>query len=146
MRAKEFVSEVVNPETLGDPNRHTGPLWKHQIRIGDFNYKAEHYLALGDIPGLVISAYDPRLPKGQQYIGKAVFVLHTEKNNEQWLESEDTEVDEDYREVGVASTMYAYAKMLGNDIKPSTYQSQMGKQMWRKWHEKGDAQHLIAGK
>ena len=83
MRAKEFVSEVVNPETLGDPNRHTGPLWKHQIRIGDFNYKAEHYLALGDIPGLVISSYDPRLPKGQQYIGKAVFVLHTEKNNEQ---------------------------------------------------------------
>ena len=146
MRAKEFVSEVVNPETLGDPN-HTGPLWKHEIRIGDFNYKAEHYLALpGDIPGLVISAYDPRLPKGQQYIGKAVFVLHTEENNEQWLESEDTEVDEDYREVGVASTMYAYAKMLGNDIKPSAYQSQMGKQMWRKWHEKGDAQHLIAGK
>ena len=123
MRAKEFVSEVVNPETLGDPN-HTGPLWKHEIRIGDFNYKAEHYLALpGDIPGLVISAYDPRLPKGQQYIGKAVFVLHTEENNEQWLESEDTEVDEDYREVGVASTMYVYAKMLGNDIKPSAYQS-----------------------
>jgi hypothetical protein len=146
MRACEFISETVNPETLGDPNQHTGPLWKHEVRIGDFNYKAEHYLGLGDIPGLVISAYDPRKPKGQQYIGKAVFLLHTEEDNEQWLESEDTEVEEEYRNKGVASTMYAYAKMLGNDIKPSAYQSQAGKSMWRQWHEKDQAKHLISGK
>lgn len=147
MRAKEFVSEVVNPETLGDPNdTGSGPAWEHTVRIGPYIYKAEHYLALGDIPGLVISAYDPRKPVGKQYIGRAVFVLHTEEDNQQWLQSDDTEVEEKYRGKGVASRMYAYAKMLGNDIKPSPYQSQMGKQMWHKWNEKGDAQHLVPGK
>lgn len=152
MRASEFIYETVNPETLGDPNdTSSGPGWEHTVEIGDYIYKAQHYLGAfglshGDTPGLVISAYDPNKPEGQQYIGKAVFLLHTEEDNEQWLESEDTEIDDEYQRKGVASAMYAYAKMLGNDIRPSPYQSLAGKNMWRGWIDQGHAQHLLPSK
>ena len=38
--------------------------------------------------------------------------------------------------------MYAYAKMLGNDIKPSSNRSDLGKTMWSAWEKAGNAQHI----
>jgi hypothetical protein len=38
--------------------------------------------------------------------------------------------------------MYAYAKMLGNDIKPSFIRTDQGKGMWTAWEKSGDAKHL----
>lgn len=61
-----------------------------------------------------------------------------------WLESQQTEVEPEYKNQGVASTMYAYAKMLGNDVKPSPYQSDEGKDMWKSWRKSGAAKHLVA--
>jgi hypothetical protein len=40
--------------------------------------------------------------------------------------------------------MYAYAKMLGNDIKPSDYQLRRGIAMWDAWKKAGDDKHLVA--
>jgi hypothetical protein len=39
--------------------------------------------------------------------------------------------------------MYAYAKMLGNDIIPSYNQTSQGKAMWAAWEKADDAKHLI---
>jgi hypothetical protein len=44
---------------------------------------------------------------------------------------------------GIASTMYAYAKMLGNDVRPSTVQMPGGKAMWKAWRKSGAAKHLM---
>ena len=60
------------------------------------------------------------------------------------LESGITWVAKQFRSKGVASTMYAYAKMLGNDIRPSGHQLPPGKLMWNAWRKSGEAQHLVA--
>jgi hypothetical protein len=54
-----------------------------------------------------------------------------------------TNVHPDYQKQGIASTMYAYARMLGNTIEPSASQLPPGKKMWKAWKKSGDAQYLM---
>ena len=138
MRANEFITETINPDILN-------PNFQHEQEINGMMYSAKTgpMSNAGKQLYLTIECRNPEIP--DRIAGMAVFII-MDTIKGQWLESMDTYVVGDYKMSGIASTMYAYAKMLGNDIKPSAYQSQMGKQMWRKWHEKGDAQHLIAGK
>jgi hypothetical protein len=84
---------------------------------------------------ILIGCYD-----GDALVGKAHFEIRPKQG---WLESANTEVNKKYQKKGIASTMYAYAKMLGNDITPSPHQSNMGKKMWAAWDKSGDAQYLM---
>jgi hypothetical protein len=90
---------------------------------------------------LVIKAYedlnDPLGPVAQVKF----FIRGTPESG--YLESLNTWVAGEYREKGIARTMYAYAKMLGNTVKPSSTQTDMGKGMWAAWKKSGDAEHLV---
>ena len=107
------------------------PKFEHTQQIGDYTYKATVEIFMGD-PLLWIKAYH-----GNKEIGHVLFELYGDH-----LESGGTEVDPKYRNKGIASTMYAYAKMLGNDIKPSYNRTDQGKGMWASWNKSGDAKHL----
>ena len=141
MRAREFVTEAVHPDVVSkeyfnDPTPN--------VRMGDFEFNARTFtgaMADPNARGLQIRAYDPKRPKGQNLIGSADFVVKSNKKGNRWLESDDTEVNDEYRGQGVAAMMYAFAKSLGNDIKDSPYKSRAGGDMWHKWGK--DARHLV---
>lgn len=131
MRAQEFVTETINPDILNKRFRHK------QV-IGDYTYTASVEMFMGE-PLLNIKAYDR-----DREIGHILFeIFHWEdKPAKSHIESGGTEVDPAYRNKGVASTMYAYAKMLGNDIRASYNQTSQGKAMWAAWEKSGDVQHI----
>lgn len=127
-RGEERVWEEINPDI-------TNSKFKHTQEIGGYTYKAYVEIFLDD-PLLYIKAYD-----GNKEIGSAMFEIFDWENPEQgWMESGGTEVLPKYRGKNIAHTMYAYAKMLGNDIKPSHNRTTMGKNMWQGWGS--DVKHL----
>jgi hypothetical protein len=125
-RVTKLMKEEINPDI-------TDRGFKHSQEMGEFvltakSSKPDH---------LTILCYHKR-----RYIGEARFVIHS-NNKGSWLESDITWVDKSYRGQGIASMMYAYAKMLGNDIKPSGDQLAAGKAMWQSWKKSGEAKHLM---
>lgn len=130
------VAETINTDILNKRFRHK------QV-IGDYTYKASVERFMGE-PLLSIKAYD-----GDREIGHVLFEIIVRspggkrKPSADYLESGGTEVDPAYRNKGVASTMYAYAKMLGNDIQASYNQTSQGQAMWAAWEKAGDAKHLV---
>jgi hypothetical protein len=136
------VNEAVDIQTL-DTN------FKHQMKFGRYiyiatgtkganTYRSKGYDSGEDSPGLSIEVFDPyNITKNP--IAHARFIAHRDKSGEHWLESDMTRVEPDYRGQNIAYQIYAYAKMLGNDIKKSTdtdgelNQTKLGKKMWRSW-------------
>lgn len=131
MRAHEFITETINTDIL---NKR----FKHKQVIGDYTYTASVEIFL-DEPLLNIKAYD-----GTKEIGHIMFeIFHWEDNpTKSHIESGGTIVEPAYQNKGVASTMYAYAKMLGNDIRASSNRTDHGKAMWAAWEKSGDARHI----
>jgi GNAT superfamily N-acetyltransferase len=133
---KQGLAETINSSILNKK-------FKHKQVIGDYTYTATSEDFEGS-PLLWIKAYD-----GKKEIGHILFEIIVRspggkrKASADYLESGGTEVDPAYRDKGVASTMYAYAKMLGNDIQASYNQTSQGKAMWKAWEKAGDAKHLI---
>ena len=133
---EQGVAETINSAILN-------PRFKHKQKIGDYTYTATSEDFEG-APLLWIKAYD-----GNKEIGHILFEIIVRSPggrrmpSADYLESGGTEVDPAYRNKGVASTMYAYAKMLGNDIRASYNQTSQGKAMWAAWEKAGDAKHLI---
>ena len=123
----EEIDEKVNPDVRRG--------FKHTQKIGEFVLTAK---AADHTPLLTILCYH----KGAR-VGEAQFAIHSNKRDS-WLESDITWVDLGYRGQGVASIMYAYAKMLGNDVKPSGDQLPPGRDMWKSWKKSGEAKHLVA--
>ena len=130
---KHLVAETINPDILN-------PEFFHAQEIGDYTYKASVEIFM-DEPLLNIKAYD-----GNKEIGHILFQIFDweDDTNDGYMESGGTDVDPKYRNKGVASTMYAYAKMLGNDIRPSFQRTTAGRGMWDAWKKSGEAQHLVA--
>lgn len=125
-----YVWEEINPDIRN-------PEFQHEQEIGKYKYTAKTELSgSGLTTYLHIRCYD-----GDKLIGKVNFEVRN-LLGKKWLESQQTEVSLEYKKQGIASTMYAYAKMLGNDIKPSPYQSDEGQDMWKAWKKAGDAKHL----
>lgn len=125
-----YVWEEINPDIRN-------PEFEHEQQIGDYLYTAKTRLSdSGFFTYLLIRCYD-----GDKLIGRANFEVRI-LAGKKWLESQNTQVEGGYTNKGIASTMYAYAKMLGNSIKPSKYQSDDGKAMWKAWKKSGDAKHL----
>ncbi len=134
--AEAVHPDVVSKEYFNDPTRN--------VRMGDFEFNARTFtgaMADPNARGLQIRAYDPKRPKGQNLVGSSDFIVKSDKKGNQWLESDDVEVNDEYRSKGVATMMYAFAKSLGNDIKASPYQSKAGSDMWKKWGS--DAKYLV---
>jgi hypothetical protein len=136
------INEAVDTNTLN-------PNFKHQMKFGRYIYiatgteGANTYTSKGydsgeDSPGLTIQVFDP-YNSTKNPLAYAHFIAHRNKSGEHWLESDMTRVESDYRGQNIAYQIYAYAKMLGNDIKKSTdtdgelNQTKLGKKMWRGW-------------
>jgi GNAT superfamily N-acetyltransferase len=143
IKPEQGVTETINPDILN-------PKFKHEQRIGKFLYTAtteqgrqlvEPYPGAPGKPPYTVYWLRIKSFDGDRQIGFATFQLHG-KGSKQWLESFKTEVNGPYRSQGVASTMYAYAKMLGNDIKPSPTQDPDGKAMWAAWRKSGASKQL----
>jgi GNAT superfamily N-acetyltransferase len=122
------IDEEINPDVLD-------PRFNHKQEIGEYTYTA------GLEPGrfhkadlFVIRCYD-----GDKMIGQAKFYTTFGDS----LVSALTTVQPEYQKQGIASTMYAYARMLGNTIEPSASQLPPGKKMWKAWKKSGDAQYLM---
>ena len=132
MRSKEFVSELINPD-VQDMRFH------HKQKIGDFDYSATTEIEpYHKTKMLVIRAFNDQ----NIVVGKAKFYI----DHGDTLTAALTTVQPEYQKSGIASTMYAYAKMLGNDIEPSKNQLPPGKAMWRSWKKSGDAKFLLPDK
>lgn len=131
------INEIILSESINDEVFRPG--FRHHLVIGDYAYTAESYdndtklHCRAASRGLAITCFD-----GARRIAWANFELVGDH-----LESAGSHVQEDYRGQGIASAMYAYAKMLGNDIKPSSFQSTQGEKMWQAWQKAGDADYLL---
>ena len=137
MGGQQGLAEAINPDI-------TNPEFSHQQQIGDYLYVARYWSK-----GLKITAYD-----GNKKIGYAELMYQSAPFDDFadpkttpkriWLESEWTKVDPKYQRQGIMSTMYAYAKMLGNSVKPSELRSPDAKAAWSSWRQSGDAKHLTS--
>jgi GNAT superfamily N-acetyltransferase/pyrimidine deaminase RibD-like protein len=122
------VAEAINPDVLD-------PRFNHKQKIGDYTYIAGlEPDEWADEDLFVIRCYD-----GEKMIGQARFYTTFGDS----LVSALTTVEPEYQKQGIASTMYAYARMLGNTIEPSASQLPSGKKMWKAWKKSGDAKHLM---
>ena len=139
------LPESVDTQTLDPDFKHSmkfdGLTYVATGTFGENQYTSKGYDWGDDIPGLRIEVFD-----GKVLIAFAFFIQH--KNDvDSWLESDYTKVSEYYRGRNIAYQMYAYAKMLGNDIRKSTdregnlLQTAKGKKMWKGWGKK-DYKHL----
>ena len=127
-KLKHFVKEDYDRSMLADG-------FSTEQEINGILYKAVGKSFKGSYGGtLTITAYDKN-----KKIGIAQFTDHFEKSG---LESLNTDVDPAYQRQGIASTMYAYARMLGNTIHPSIVQTKQGEKMWKGWKKSGDAKFL----
>ena len=135
MRAKEFINEKINPDVLD-------PRFSHTQQIGDYTYKAFAYEGRPGVKFLRVQAFVNESDNAMDRIGDVLFRI-TDDERGGHLESINTFVADEYQKQGIASTMYAYAKMLGNDIQPSKDQLPPGEAMWAAWEKSGDAQHLM---
>lgn len=139
MRANEFITETINPDILKSR-------FRHQQEIGDFVLTAQSTVQPSGRyvtrRGLLIRCYQGQV-KPSLEVGMAYFLVYGTEGGNQWLESDNTHVEKDFRGQNIASMMYAYAKMLGNDVKPSTVQLKPGKDMWKAWKKSGEAEHLM---
>jgi GNAT superfamily N-acetyltransferase len=131
-KKNESVDEAINMDIAN-------PGFYHEQQIGKYLYRAKYWNS-----GLKIYAYD-----GAKKIGYAELMytpLPSDKRElrqfakDTWLESEWTEVDPKYQRQGIMSTMYAYAKMLGNSVQPSSIRTDDAKAAWKSWGR--DARHL----
>jgi hypothetical protein len=128
MKIREVIAEKIDTDVLRKGVEHSQ-------KIGKYTYTAKTTSTWRYPLTLVIKCFD-----GDKKIGIAEFSVK-EKDSKDWLESRNTEVAAAYRGQNIAYTMYAYAKMLGNDIHASPYQTHQGKQMWKKWGK--DAKNLV---
>ena len=128
MRINEIIPEATNPDI-----HHSA--FKHEQEIGGLLYKAEADNDSGWGTQLNITVYD-----GKKEIASTEFIMDEDADS---LVSASTWVLPKYQERGVASTMYAYAKMLGNDIVPSRIQTDQGNAMWRSWNQKKQSKHIL---
>lgn len=119
--------------------------WYELVALGDFVSRHED-----DHPTLQITAHLPRTsPTGRagKQIGGLLLKLargphaaNQSNPQEKMLYAVEVDVDPEYQRKGVASSMYAFAKELGNDVTPSIDQTDDGKAMWAGMKKKGIAE------
>jgi GNAT superfamily N-acetyltransferase len=137
MRAREFeLKEKVNPESVE-------PGFKLEKWIINGRYrmevKAKEPTPEGDVPGIIIHVYDPE-KKGGLWNGRIAtgrFIVMNSKTKDgtrnfdnATIEPSFVSVDDKYHRQGIASAMYNFIRLLGNDLNPSNAQSDMAKKFW----------------
>lgn len=126
------ISELINPQT-----RQAG--FKDQQEINGFVYSAdtevEEYRGK-TYTKLHITA---RTKTGQR-VGYAWFTLPEDDAGA--MTCSFITVPDAYQKQGIATTMYSYARKLGNSIERSTTQLGPGRDMWDAWDKSGFSKEL----
>ena len=100
--------------------------FKKEKIVGNLLLKAEG----GSLGRLHIKAYD--ISKGSPVdAGFADFSIRSTPEGEDYLRASYTYVNPPYRSKGIAKQMYIFVNEIGNDIKPSELQTDLGKGMWK---------------
>jgi hypothetical protein len=126
MKAKEFVTETINPDCFNPAFNDT------QIFDG-LTYRATVEEEYGK-PVLTVKVLDDNF----QQAGLAKF-----KPSKAGVVSLITSFRPEYQGQGLARNIYAYVRALGNTIVPSRNQLPAGRAMWDSWKKSGDAKHLM---
>jgi GNAT superfamily N-acetyltransferase len=132
MRASEFITEEVNPDcfnpAFNDTQIFDGLTYRASM---DKDHLGKKYFE--------VKVFDDNFER----VGLVKFKPYKNAKGEYWLESLITAIHPDYRGKGIARNVYAYVRMLGNNIKPSNDQTDQGRAMWNAWKQTGDAEHLV---
>ena len=128
MRAQEFTVEKVNPETT-----QTGFRDQQVVNQGQWLITAEGQTQrYGEITAHVLHVRVLTNDNRKEELAWAKFLVRQRpEDGEQYLESTYTFVAPEHRGQGLAKTMYQYANSLGNDIRPSRLQTDLGRGMWQ---------------
>ena len=122
MRAKEFTSEKINPDTLKSGFKQEREILSGQYRM----------VATGDDGhggALVITVFT-NFGKPEE-VGYAGFsVRERSEDKEPYLRAGMVAISPRFRKLGIAKEIYKFANDIGNDIMPSTNQTDDGKAMW----------------
>ena len=133
MRAQEFIPEKINPDTI-EPGFEITRRMKNGLVIrarGDS--LPSNNPAYPDYFGVKIQVYDPKDdPELRWSIADARFRARQDPETGEWyMYSVSTGTKERYQRQGIASAMYNFARMLGNDLKPSRLQTDKGRAFWQ---------------
>ena len=130
MRAQEFIPEKINPETI-HPDFDIKRRMKNGMVIRARGHKI--WPDMPDFRGVEITVYDAVQDPGLRWpIASSNFkAKQDEKTGEWFMYSLNTGTNEPYRRQGLASAMYNFVRMLGNDVKPSRLQTRQGQDFWR---------------
>lgn len=115
MRAQDFLPERVSDDTI-KPGFHA------EKTAGELDLRAE---ANERGTGIIIRAYH----QGKE-VGFSRFLAKKDLSGEWALESGFVYTNEDWRRRGVARSIYQFARELGNDIRPSASQTDLGRAFW----------------
>lgn len=132
MRAKEFINEEINQDVLN-------PAFNDTQYFDGLTYRATADVEKNGMKFFQIKVFDDNFEK----VGIAKFAPYKDAQGNEWLESLITAVHPQYNGKGIARNIYAYVRMLGNNIKPSGDQSDQGRAMWQSWQDSGEAEHLM---
>ena len=126
MKAKEFVTETINPDCFN-------PAFNDTQHFDGLTYRATVEEEYGK-PVLTVKVLDDNF----QQAGLAKF-----KPSKAGVVSLITSFRPEYQGQGLARNIYAYVRALGNTIVPSRNQLPAGRAMWDSWKKSGDAKHLM---
>ena len=127
MRAQEFIPEKINPDTI-QPGFEITRRMKNGYVI---RAQAKDIYENG---GIEVEIFDPREDPDLRWpIADVRFKVKQDANTGEWyMSSLSTGTKEKYRRQGLASAMYNFARMLGNDLRASRLQTQQGEDFWQK--------------
>lgn len=131
MRAHNFLNEEVNPDCFN-------PAFNDTQVFDGLTYRATSDEEKNGLKFFQVRVFNDNFEK----VGLAKFKPVRDKNGNEWVESLITAIHPNYHGKGIARNIYAYVRMLGNTIKPSSDQSDQGRAMWQAWQKSGDAAHL----
>ena len=137
MKIKEIIAEKLNPDTLSRGfNKEKDMGWYKLVALGDFKSRGAE-----DPPTLTIRAFlkDGRVEIGELHLKIAQGAYLQNNPGAEALVAAGVDVDPEYQRKGVGSSMYQFAKELGNDVIASFDQSDDAKAMWAGMQAKGQA-------
>jgi hypothetical protein len=138
MRAQEFIPERVNAEVIepGYSVRRQLPngLIIQADAMTPFLDDPDPYLR--DLRGVTIRVFDPNSDSwihDKFGIAEVRFLARQDKTTGEWnLRPSGVQVNPKYQRQGIASAMYNFARMLGNDVMPGVAQTAQGEAFWKK--------------
>jgi hypothetical protein len=120
MRAAEFTVEKINPDTLKSGFTQERDILNDQFRL----------VATGKDNTLTVQVYTKS--DSPEEVGYAGFgVRERREDNEPYLRAGMIAISPRFRKLGIAKEIYKFANDIGNDIMPSTNQTDDGKAMWQ---------------